>query len=102
MPVPRVTACTFGGPDLATLYVTTSPRGWRRARSRWPAPCSPWCRACAGCGTGVRGLNGPSVAAEARRRGGAEARRRGGAEARRRGGAEARRRGGAEVSRPDR
>ncbi|MEU6132507.1 SMP-30/gluconolactonase/LRE family protein [Saccharopolyspora sp. NPDC047091] len=24
LPVPRVTACTFGGPDLADLYVTTS------------------------------------------------------------------------------
>ncbi|MBX6391405.1 MAG: SMP-30/gluconolactonase/LRE family protein [Frankia sp.] len=24
LPVPQVTACTFGGPDLATLYITTS------------------------------------------------------------------------------
>jgi sugar lactone lactonase YvrE len=24
LPVPQVTSCTFGGPDLATLYVTTA------------------------------------------------------------------------------
>lgn len=27
LPVPRVTACTFGGPDLSELYITTSRQG---------------------------------------------------------------------------
>ena len=31
LPVPKATCCTFGGPDLATLYITTSRQGMTTA-----------------------------------------------------------------------
>ena len=41
LPVSQVTACTFGGPGLRELFITTSAEGLERAASRWRARCSP-------------------------------------------------------------
>lgn len=35
LPVQRPTACTFGGPDLATLYVTTREEKGPTASAHW-------------------------------------------------------------------
>ena len=35
LPVKRVTACTFGGPDLAQLLVTTRVESGGRASEHW-------------------------------------------------------------------
>ena len=40
LPVPKVTACTFGGPELDELYITTSREGDEPAPTRRPGPSS--------------------------------------------------------------
>ena len=41
MPVSNVTTCTFGGPDLTTLYVTSAALSALRPESASPAACLP-------------------------------------------------------------
>ena len=40
LPVSKVTACTFGGPERRTLFITTSRRAWTRRSSPRPGPSS--------------------------------------------------------------
>jgi sugar lactone lactonase YvrE len=49
LPVPRVSACCFGGPELDVLYITTS-------RDGVPAGEQPSAGAVFGCQPGVRGM----------------------------------------------
>jgi len=51
-PVPRAVGCTFGGPDLSTLYVTTA----RQTMSRVDLAKHPWSGSLFAIDVGVRGL----------------------------------------------
>ncbi len=55
LPVPQVTCCAFGGPDLETLYISTASLGMNRAALA-EAPLS---GALFACEAGVRGLPEP-------------------------------------------
>lgn len=58
IPAPQVTSCAFGGPDLATLYVTSATRGMSEAE----LAAAPLSGSLFACRVGVRGLPEPRFA----------------------------------------
>jgi sugar lactone lactonase YvrE len=63
-PVPRPTCCAFGGPELATLYLTTASQQMSEAE----LAAQPLAGALLALDVGVRGLPEPRFAVNAHRR----------------------------------